>query len=465
MKYLLITALFITTLVGCGPKENNEKFVVDMSQLEVKFTSVSGGALMEYTLPKSDDILSINVRYTDANGVEVMRTASYLSNELELIGFNQAASNIEAKITLGNRDHVESEPISATFSTLKSGTVAFFDDIIVASHWNGFLVKYNGLPGVRGIAAVSYWGSNPITGDPELILLEEFPIAEGENIKYYELERGGRFNDVVITTQDNRGYVAMSKTFYDKESLQSRKLASTEFSFYSNKPEKIFELEYYEVGQKFLFDSDTKGLESMKKGDDMKYHTFIAGPYAFANESDPNDAQSVHFIIDLKKSIQPASLRLHAMLDVRSFTWLDNDDNDAKLTRIWGDMYQTLLPCHVKIFGTNDISTPLQDWVELAEVTQLADLELGYRWAYMSAENGSDAYKISNETELEAAEECYLPLEFDAIRGEGEPVEFRYLRLEVYETFDFFSQYHGFDDRNLAQYFTLNELEIFVKEE
>ncbi len=462
---MLYIMLFALLLVGCK-QEDDAKFVTDLSQVSVKFEPIAGGALVRYTLPKSDDILAINVRYIDAQGLEVMRTGSYLTDTMTLIGFTEARTDVEARITIANRDYVESDVIVDKFSTIKSGTVAFFDELQVNPHWDGFMIQYNGLADTRGLAHVYYVGTHFETGDPDTILLETFPIAEGVNSKYYELDRGGKRNDVIITTQDNRGYIAKSVTKSDVESLSSMKLESEYFSFSSSKNVIINDEDYYKVGQAYLFDGDTKGEKNVGNESIYEYYTFIAGPNAFASLTDPNDVNSNYFLIDMKEKKQPASIRIHSMLDVRNFVWFDRDEGEAKLTRIWGEMYQTLLPCNIKVFGTNDLTQPLEDWYELGEAEQLPDTELGYRWSYASAENGSAAYTINNLVELNSADELYLPIEFDAVREDGGEVEFRYLRIEIYDTFDFWSSHYEFVDRNGdgGKYITFNELELFVKD-
>ncbi len=168
----------------------------------------------------------------------------------------------------------------------------------------------------------------------------------------------------------------------------------------------------------------------------------------------------------MKKKYQPAAFRLHAMLDVRSFTWLDShaDQNPALLSRIWGNTYQSLLPCHVKVFATNDINEPLENWDMMVEYKEQPDTEPGYRWADRSAQNGSAAYTIKNMVELNAADELYMPLNFSSLRESGQELEYRYYRIEIYDTFHSHNAGTLTDTNAGAKYVTFNELEIFVKE-
>ena len=73
--------------------------------------------------------MGVKVRYRNAQGEDVLRTASYACDSIELIGFNEAQQNVEAFVTLCDRNNVESDPVKVTFSTKDSGPVAFFDKL------------------------------------------------------------------------------------------------------------------------------------------------------------------------------------------------------------------------------------------------------------------------------------------------------------------------------------------------
>ena len=139
MKNSIWLLLLIFSLYSCN--DDDKSFNVSPEGLEVKFTPVAGGAMMHYTLPDNRDIFAMNVRYTNSQGQKVLKTCGYSGDSLLLDGFTQA-HEVTANISFVNRSYEESESREYQFKTLDSAPWAFFNDIQVASAWNGFQVIY-----------------------------------------------------------------------------------------------------------------------------------------------------------------------------------------------------------------------------------------------------------------------------------------------------------------------------------
>ena len=172
---------------------------------DLEFKPVPGGAVMSYTLPKNLDIFGVRVRYTDAWGGQQMRDGSYLADTLLLDGFTEAQSGVPAQVCFFDHNMMESAPMDVTFATEKSATVAVFDNLAVNPFWGGFNVTYTAPEEVNGIIHVFYIGTNPLTHEPDSILLTSVPITEGGDTLNFVPQQGMDSYDVVVRTDDYKG--------------------------------------------------------------------------------------------------------------------------------------------------------------------------------------------------------------------------------------------------------------------
>ena len=152
VKRFIYVLLMVCTFCCCKDDESTT-FNVEISD-SFSFTPVSGGAIMHYQLPKDGDVMGVKVRYRNAQGEDVLRTASYACDSIELIGFNEAQQNVEAFVTLCDRNNVESDPVKVTFSTKDSGPVAFFDKLQIKPSWKGFDMTWDVPAGAKGLVHV-----------------------------------------------------------------------------------------------------------------------------------------------------------------------------------------------------------------------------------------------------------------------------------------------------------------------
>lgn len=61
-------------------------FDTDMLAENISFKPIAGGAIMHYKLPDDDEVFSLKVRYTDAEGNEVLREGSYACDSILIAG-------------------------------------------------------------------------------------------------------------------------------------------------------------------------------------------------------------------------------------------------------------------------------------------------------------------------------------------------------------------------------------------
>ena len=61
MKNTIFLLLFVFGLFACD--DDTTIFDPSVEGLEIKFTPVAGGAMMQYNLPNDSDIFAMNLRY------------------------------------------------------------------------------------------------------------------------------------------------------------------------------------------------------------------------------------------------------------------------------------------------------------------------------------------------------------------------------------------------------------------
>ena len=249
--YVLLVAIFIA---ACSKSEDST-FLTDISEDVFSFKPIAGGVIMHYNLPADPEVMGICVRYKDAFGSDMLRTASSICDSIILIGFNEAQSNVPAVVTLCRRDGVESNPINITFETKDSGPIAFMNNVQVKSGWNGFTVAYNNPENSKGMAHVFYLGINPRTNEPDTILISSFNLEEGEDFIVYQPKQESGKYDIVIRAEDFRGHMVKERVWENIDAITTSKLDASEFEFVCD---NIVTSEKDKIGLQYLFDGDTK---------------------------------------------------------------------------------------------------------------------------------------------------------------------------------------------------------------
>jgi len=437
----------------CSCQEDDLYFETSMPSKDLSFRPIPGGAVMHYNLPSDEEILYIRVRYKDALGEDIICTGSYACDSLTLLGFNEAQTGVPADITLCNYDDVESKPIKVTFDTKDSGPISFFNNLEVYPAWGSIALKYNILEDSKGLAHVFYVGEDPMSKQPDTLLIKSFVLSKGTNSLEITPQQSRPEYDVVIRTEDFRGYIVKEKVWKNVEPLKIEKLATTDFDFHD--PENLaIEDPEYNLGKKYLFDGDLKG-ESCYNWDGWdNFSTYLAGPHCLGKPL---------FIIDMKQQKLPAEIRLYAMLFVRhSFPlgphpaypgWLEPYGD------IWTSCYASKLPSSVTIYGSNDMNDD-SSWEQIAHFEQNRDIDNKSRWCERCNDGNKDYYVTSFDA-LSIAEPCYMKLSCPANGN-----KYRYLKLVVNEVF---SSPLGWENAtngaNYDKHVTIHELEIYTAKE
>ncbi len=447
--------LMMFFMISCS--DDVETFKADISPSSFSFKPMTGGAVMHYRLPDDPSIVGVHARYKDAYGKEVLHTGSHLCDSMELTGFNEAVQNVNVSITVFKQDGTESEPIEASFSTNDSGPIAFIKNAEVMSNWEGFSVKYETPVGTHGMAHVFYLGTDPLTGEPDTILINSFNIEETKEpeIRNFTIKQDVRKPIVVLKVEDNRGNMVAQQTYTGVECMEKAMLDPKKFTFWCDNAIVDTMNTLCLVAPNYLFDGDSKGLFNWEvPGMSTRIHSFIAGP----NASGPN-AHPMY--IDMKNNHVVGSVRLYSIIQSKNgpvwivySQWLMFFDDTP--------MY----PCNVDIYGAKDDGdhTAMESkdmeklqWVKLTNFSQDKNTPYGQRWC---AHTSCYSYpKVQTYEELLEMDPDYADI---LIPAEGQKDGYRYIKMVVNETFE---KVQGNIGGPWDGYVTFSELEVYTKKE
>ena len=127
---------------------------------------------------------------------------------------------------------------------------------------------------------------------------------------------------------------------------------------------------------------------------------------------------------------------------------------NQELGLAWNGCYEDKLPCQVTVYGNKNSSDPEDaGWEYLGRLNQdpYASTEKD-KWTYKSLEL---TYAPKTVDELDKMDPYYVDISFPALNN-----TYRYLKIMVHDTF---RKRQSSTNTNRNAYFTLHELEIFVK--
>lgn len=441
MRNTILILLLIFGLFACNDDEST--FSINIPEDAFLFKPMPGGAMMHYKLPDDSDIFALNIRYTNAQGKEVLKVGSYVGDSLLVDGFNEARQNVPARITFVNNSNEESAPLNVTFDTQDSAPYAFFKELEVSPSWDGFQVIYNTPEIVTGMVHVFYMGTNPKTQKEDTILLKSFPINKGGDTLQFALQQVREKNTVIIRTDDFRGYRVRQEVWKDVEAYFTENLPMTKDNY--NDGGLSLERDDAKTGVKYLFDGERKGLDRLRyvlkdPSNKDECYTYVAGPYALGKP----------VIIDLKEEKVPAYIRIYSMLPMSgTFNY-----SSGAIYSVWSGFYYDKLPCDITIYAGNDKDPNADSWVRMGALSESPSLNRADRWTHPY-----ELYTavVKSEGELKAANEIYVDVKFVA-----SPKKYRYIKMVVNDTYDSATTSRN---TNSGDYFTMQELEVYVKKD
>lgn len=111
-------AMILVTLTSCGEDEDAD--VTPPGEVsEVSVEPLNGGARFEYKLPVDEDLHYVEATYTNAQGQEVFKVASFYETSIEIDGFNDTLTHT-ATLYAFDRSRNRSDGVEVTFNPLVS---------------------------------------------------------------------------------------------------------------------------------------------------------------------------------------------------------------------------------------------------------------------------------------------------------------------------------------------------------
>ena len=121
----------------------------------------------------------------------------------------------------------------------------------------------------------------------------------------------------------------------------------------------------------------------------------------------------------------------------------------------WDSWAQYMMPNHVRVYLGNDFDAPIEEWKEVGEFFEAQSTLEEERWMYPTY---NDKKKYTDLEALELAEPCFFEILFDPA---DQP--YKYMRIEVAETFVYDRGNNPGGPPNPDNRVTMHELEVFCQ--
>jgi hypothetical protein len=145
LSFLLLFALILGYMISC--KESSRFETEENSTTppgpptNVTWIPINGGARFFYTLPKDNDLLSIDAEYTNPSGKTFNFTASYYIDSLDVIGLGSMAPQ---KISLYgvNRAGLRSNAVNIEITPLEPAVTRVAKTLVIKPGFSSFFVDW-----------------------------------------------------------------------------------------------------------------------------------------------------------------------------------------------------------------------------------------------------------------------------------------------------------------------------------
>ncbi len=138
IKYIVLSAFAVAT-TACEEKEllpSDSYSQPPLPPVNVIVQPKAGGATLTYTMPADESVLGVKAVYTISNGTEIKKTASLYSNQIVIDGYIDENVH-EIKLTSFNRAMQESEPVTVSFTPLKSALKSAAESMVIDRDFGG----------------------------------------------------------------------------------------------------------------------------------------------------------------------------------------------------------------------------------------------------------------------------------------------------------------------------------------
>ena len=145
LSFLFLGALVFGFILSCS---EGSRFQTEESATtppgpptNVTWEPINGGARFFYTLPKDNDVLSVDAEYTNPSGKTFRFTASYYIDSLDVIGLGSTAPQ---KISLYgvNRAGLRSQPVDIIVTPLEPAVTRVAETLVIKPGFSSFFVDW-----------------------------------------------------------------------------------------------------------------------------------------------------------------------------------------------------------------------------------------------------------------------------------------------------------------------------------
>ena len=426
-RRILFVLLAFCGLAACD--DDNELFDMPVPNETITFEPISGGAIMRYALPKNTGICAICARYVDALGENVTVLGTPFTDSIVLTGFNAPRTDVPVSITLTDNNDVESAPVERTFNTLASAPYAYIDSVEVFGSWGCVLIESSYTGSVSGIVDVYRVGINPFTKEIDTLFIQNFSIQEGSKTTSIPIASDDEETTIVLKTEDANGNYVRTKVVsglrqYEMELYPRENLSVSDPGGFSIESPNAYGVEY-------LLDGDKTGVRCIEAGGRYtNYFTYLT--YV--------EAMGSYVQLELQERHVIATVRLYGRFQNIAATFLNG-------------YISNYLPCHVKVFGSNDPDLPMEQWVEIADTEWPRDADASSCWYNFKVINTTNPDDYKNQEPYYGEVVCNV-----------DGAEYKYIRvmtLDHFQTYDEAAYKYG----NTMDQVSYQELEVYVKAE
>lgn len=141
-KITLLLAIFLGN-TACKPEEQLDT-VPPGPVSNISVTPTHGGAIISYDKPDDEDLLMVKAVYTNSQGEEVFKVASFYEDFVEIEGFNDTLSH-PVSIYAVDRSNNHSEPVIEQVSPLVSHIYLVQESVVLQPDLGGVKIKWENI--------------------------------------------------------------------------------------------------------------------------------------------------------------------------------------------------------------------------------------------------------------------------------------------------------------------------------
>lgn len=141
---IVFFAIFVfITIIACSEDDNIDRTAPGIVS-NVSVTPINGGGIINYSLPKDDDILYVKAIYTNSKGEEVFKVASKHNTSIEVNGLNQSTP-VNVKLYVIDLSENVSNTVEVAFTPLESFIFLVQESVNISPDLGGVKITWENI--------------------------------------------------------------------------------------------------------------------------------------------------------------------------------------------------------------------------------------------------------------------------------------------------------------------------------